>query len=185
MNKRDFYRLWLVKTFIKPLLIVDLSAGLLTITLGAIVYFNPSWGDNVSVLLWAIPSGILVVSIVIGFFRAPYIIYRDSERKRQELQMLVDSQGQGKGLLERLDRLEDAWIEILNRQVDTDSDFERWEIDFARWKASVMLHIQDIPLMNPNIKRSGYNDKHILLQLEGDKLWKTMEVKVTQIQTEL
>ncbi|GAJ17011.1 unnamed protein product, partial [marine sediment metagenome] len=91
----------------------------------------------------------------------------------------------GKGLLTRLERLNDAWFEILNRQVDTDSDLERWKTDYTHWKEKAMLCIKDVPLMSPNIKRSGYNDEHISLTKEGDKIWKTIEVEISRVQTEL
>lgn len=86
MGKKRFYQLWLAKTFVKPLLIVDLLAGLLAIIFGAIIYYHPTWGGTMNVLLWAIPLSVFVVAIVVGFLCAPYYTYKELERKRDGIQ---------------------------------------------------------------------------------------------------
>lgn len=84
MVKKEFYKLWAAKTFTKPLLFVDLLAGLLAVIFGAVVYFYPAWGGTMNVLLWAIPLGVAGVAILVGFIRAPYHIYKDQADKVRE-----------------------------------------------------------------------------------------------------
>lgn len=86
MGKRHFYRMWLAKTFIKPLLFVDLLAGLLAIIFGAIIYYHPEWGGTMNFLLWSIPLGIFAATIVVGFLLAPYYIYKGVEKKHEDIQ---------------------------------------------------------------------------------------------------
>ena len=81
MGKKEFYKLWLAKTFIKPLAFVDLFSGILAIGFGAIIFFQPRWGGTLNNLLWIVPFMVLIGTVIVGFFLAPYFIYKEKADK--------------------------------------------------------------------------------------------------------
>ena len=80
-GEKAFFKLWFARTFVKPLVFVDLFAGILAIGFGAIAFLNPNWESTTNNLLWMIPAAVLVGTIIVGFFLAPYHIYKGQADK--------------------------------------------------------------------------------------------------------
>jgi hypothetical protein len=82
---QKFYENWFFKAFTKPLLYVDITAALVSVIGGAISYFFPISKDWLSICLWAIPLGALILSCIIGAILGPYLIYKELNIKHEKL----------------------------------------------------------------------------------------------------
>ena len=49
---------------------------------GGVTYFYPILSDQINVLIWAIPVGFFVLFFLLGFLRAPFVIYQELNSAR-------------------------------------------------------------------------------------------------------
>ncbi|MFQ5880493.1 MAG: hypothetical protein ACE5IZ_10025 [Dehalococcoidia bacterium] len=95
MSKRQFYWEWLGRTFIRPLLYIDLLVGILAIVGGAVVFVWPQVAGTVTFLLWAVPAAVFGAFVLVGFLLAPYYMQKKIEQERDGLQAQLDSAPEG------------------------------------------------------------------------------------------
>ena len=128
---------------------------------------------------WAAIGGVI-------FFASGFAIIWGQQKEIGKLQEQIDSQQQGKGLLERLERLEDVWTTIFNRQPANDSELEQWKMEYTQWKDKAILYTEYEPQTRYiDYKRRSYNEEHRSLLLEGDVIWDKIRVMINRLKSEL
>ena len=137
---RQFYKSWMAKTFIRPLLIIDLLAGIIAIVGGAITYFCPEWGGTMSFLAWSIPVAVGVASVIIGFLLAPYWIYKDSKTDNDKLKARLEDKTQRRAIRDAIAEFltEGQTIKTRCGGVNAPSPRE----DFICWMARVEKYLE-------------------------------------------
>ncbi len=152
MGWRQFYSKWLQKTFSKPFLIAEIVAFILSIIGGFISWRWPEWAGAMSFLLWTIPVGVLIVAVLVGFFLAPYWIYKEDERKARHFDAkTIMLPKRPKYSRERLEQVK-QWLnenieegEGLSREMQTRSfNWAQLELWVHRWVQSIARDINEI-----------------------------------------
>lgn len=93
-------------------------ALLLALAGGALAYFVPQISGLMSILVWAIPLGVLLVVFLIGLAYAPYSIYKEEKNAREILQRQLDDKARRRRIREQLANLLEEGGQIRHIVVD-------------------------------------------------------------------
>jgi hypothetical protein len=81
----DYYCRWVRRAFGKPLVFVQVVALILSIVVGIVTKYEPSWLPTMNILVWLIPLVILGGAVALRFVLAPFYIHKEEiEEMRTE-----------------------------------------------------------------------------------------------------
>lgn len=81
---------------------------------GAVTYFRPDVLGQMNIVIWAIPFACFVLSFVLGFLRAPFIMYQElNSQRHQEIKSRDERINSYEGRLKRAEAAQEP-LEIEN-----------------------------------------------------------------------
>jgi Na+(H+)/acetate symporter ActP len=84
MRAGQFYRHLIKTVFQKPIIMVGTIASLLTVLGGFGSHVFPTAAQYILTLLWLAPLIVLLITVIIGFIRAPYLIHKEQVEENEQ-----------------------------------------------------------------------------------------------------